>query len=210
VPVALHLDHCPEREWVTTCLRAGWSSVLFDGSHLPVEENARQTAEVVREACAAGALVEGEIETVRGVEDGVGSDDGGEVLSIETSCDFIERTGIYCFAPALGTAHGLYGDAPRLMPERVTEIVAVHAMPMVLHGGTGLEPDQFADLISRGCAKVNISTALKIAYVESARSHLAANPAEHDPPSLFGAIRTAVRESAAHHMRMFGSAGKAA
>src|SRR6476659_4457111 len=79
VPVSLHLDHCPEREWITTCLEAGWDSVLFDGSHLDVDENTRQTTEVVAEATAHGARVEGEIETVRGVEDDVGSEGGGDV-----------------------------------------------------------------------------------------------------------------------------------
>src|SRR3954464_9478636 len=79
VPVALHLDHCPEREWVTTCLRHGWSSVLFDGSHLDVAENTRQTTEGVAEAQQFGAHVEGEIESVLGVEDGVGSDRAGDI-----------------------------------------------------------------------------------------------------------------------------------
>jgi fructose-bisphosphate aldolase class II len=210
VPVALHLDHCPDRTWVTTCLEAGWSSVLFDGSELDVEENARQTAEVVREAAAYGAQVEGEIETVRGVEDGVGSDEGGEIHPIEVSSRFIEQTGVYCFAPAVGTAHGLYADAPKLMPERVSELVALKPIPMVLHGGTGLSDEQFADLISRGCAKVNISTALKIAYIESAKAHIEANPGKHDPPSLFAAIRAGIVDVAKRHIQAFGSAGKAA
>jgi len=209
VPVTLHLDHCPEREWVSTCLRTGWNSVLFDGSHLDVEENTRQTAEVVKEAAGFGAHVEGEIETVRGVEDGVGSDTAGDVHPIEVSGQFIDRTGVYAFAPAVGTAHGLYAKKPELMPDRVTEIVAEHPIPMVLHGGTGLHEDQFQDLIGRGCAKVNISTALKIVFTDTTREYLDANPAKHDPPSLFRPVREAVKETAARHMRMFGSAGKA-
>lgn len=209
VPVALHLDHCPDRAWITTCLKAGWSSVLFDGSELDVAENSRQTAEVVREAEAFGAQVEGEIESVRGVEDGIGSDEAGEIHPIEVSSRFIEETGVYCFAPAVGTAHGLYAGSPELMPERVSEIVALQPIPMVLHGGTGLGDDQFTDLISRGCAKVNISTALKIAYVESAKAHIEANPGKHDPPSLFAAIREGVFGVAKRHIEAFGSAGKA-
>ncbi len=209
VPVTLHLDHCPEREWVTTCLRTGWNSVLFDGSHLDVEENTRQTAEVVKEATGFGAHVEGEIETVRGVEDGVGSDTGGDVHPIEVSGRFIDSTGVYAFAPAVGTAHGLYAKKPELMPDRVTELVAEHPIPMVLHGGTGLQEEQFQDLIGRGCAKVNISTALKIVFTDTTREVLDANPAKHDPPSLFRPVREAVKETAARHMRMFGSAGKA-
>ena len=114
VPVSLHLDHCPDREWITICLDAGWNSVLFDGSHLDVEENTRQTIEVVAEADRHGAQVEGEIESVLGVEDGVGSDEAGEVHPVEVSARFIEETGVYSFAPAIGTAHGLYKSSPEL------------------------------------------------------------------------------------------------
>jgi tagatose 1,6-diphosphate aldolase GatY/KbaY len=210
VPVAIHLDHCPERDWVSACLRAGWSSVLFDGSALDVEENQRQTAEVVTEAARYGAQVEGEIESVRGVEDDVGSDEEGLVHPIAVSERFIAETGIYCFAPAIGTAHGLYAKAPHLMPERVTELVERRPIPMVLHGGTGLSQPQFEDLISRGCAKVNISTALKIAYLDATREYVEANPRKNDPPSLFRHVGAAVRAMAEKHMRMFGSAGKAA
>jgi ketose-bisphosphate aldolase len=209
VPVSLHLDHCPDREWITTCLRAGWNSVLFDGSALDVGENTRQTIEVVAEAERHGAQVEGEIESVLGVEDGVGSDEAGEVHPVEVSSRFIEATGVYTFAPAIGTAHGLYKKTPRLTPERVSELVALHPIPMVLHGGTGLREDQFTDLISRGCAKVNISTALKIAFVDAHREYLEDNPGKHDPPAMLSHVRDAVKQMAEHHIGMFGSAGKA-
>ena len=195
VPVTLHLDHCPDREWITT-----W---------LDVAENTRQTVEVVAEADRFGAQVEGEIESVTGVEDGIGSEFGGEVHPTEVSAEFIAATGIYSFAPAIGTAHGLYATEPHLMPERVTEIVALHPIPMVLHGGTGLTEGQFTDLIERGCAKVNISTALKIAFVEAHREYLDANPGKHDPPSMLKHVRAAVKDMAERHIRIFGSAGKA-
>jgi ketose-bisphosphate aldolase len=209
VPVAMHLDHCPDREWISICLAAGWSSVLFDGSHLDVAENTVQTAEVVAEARGYGADVEGEIETVLGDEDGIGSDVAAEVHPVEVSAQFISSTGVYCFAPAIGTAHGLYKGAPDLKPERVTELVELHPIPMVLHGGTGLSEAQFTDLIARGCAKVNISTALKIAFVDSHREYLEANPSKHDPPSMLGHVRSAVKQVALHHIGMFGSAGRA-
>jgi ketose-bisphosphate aldolase len=210
VPVSLHLDHCPDREWITTCLRTGWNSVLFDGSELDVAENTRQTIEVVAEADGYGAQVEGEIESVLGVEDGVGSDEAGQVHPVEVSSEFITATGIYSFAPAIGTAHGLYKAEPHLMPERVAEIVEQHPIPMVLHGGTGLTEAQYSDLIARGCAKVNISTALKIAFIEAHREYLDANPGKNDPPSLFAHVREAVKEIAEYHIRAFGSAGRAA
>ena len=191
------------------CLDAGWNSVLFDGSELDVAENTRQTIEVVAEADRHGAQVEGEIESVTGVEDGIGSEYGGEVHPVDVSSEFIAATGVYSFAPAIGTAHGLYKTEPHLMPERVTEIVAQHPIPMVLHGGTGLTEAQFRDLIARGCAKVNISTALKIAFVDAHREYLEPNPGKHDPPSLLRHVRAAVKDMAERHIRMFGSAGRA-
>jgi ketose-bisphosphate aldolase len=209
VPVSLHLDHCPDREWITICLEAGWNSVLFDGSALDVEENTRQTIDVVAEAERHGAHVEGEIETVHGVEDGIGSEEEGEVHPVEVSARFIEQTGIYSFAPAIGTAHGLYKHAPQLRPDRVSELVRVHPIPMVLHGGTGLTEEQFKDLISRGCAKVNISTALKIAFVDAHREYLNAHPGKHDPPAMLSHVREAVKKMAEYHIGMFGSAGRA-
>ena len=208
VPVTLHLDHCPERAWITTCFQAGWNSVLFDGSHLDVEENTRQTREVVEEANGYGAQVEGEIESVTGVEDDVGSDEEAMIHPIETSIDFIEGTGIYSFATAVGTAHGMYAAEPNLQPDRVTQIKEKRPIPQVLHGGTGLEEGQFKDLISRGCAKVNISTAIKISFMEATREFLDENPGKHDPPSLFTYVRGRVQTTAAEHIQMFGSAGK--
>jgi ketose-bisphosphate aldolase len=211
VPVTLHLDHCPDRAWITRCLEAGWNSVLFDGSELDVAENTRQTIEVVAEAGRHGAQVEGEIESVTGVEDGVGSDDAGDVHPTEVSGEFIAATGIYSFAPAIGTAHGLYKATPHLMPERVTEIVAEHPIPMVLHGGTGLTEEQFADLIARGCAKVNISTAIKESYMRSALEHLktAEEKNKWDPPTLFAHQRAAVVATAREHIALFGGSGRA-
>ena len=209
VPVSLHLDHCPDREWISICLRSGWNSVLFDGSELDVAENTRQTIEVVAEADRYGAQVEGEIESVRGVEDDVGSEEGGEIHPVEVSAEFIAATGVYSFAPAIGTAHGLYKAEPNLTPERVSQLVELHPIPMVLHGGTGLTEAQFADLIARGCAKVNISTALKIAFVDAHRDYLDANPGKHDPPALLSHVRAAVKAVAEYHIRAFGSAGRA-
>jgi len=209
VPVTLHLDHCPDREVITRCLQTGWNSVLFDASALTLAENTRQTIEVVAEARRHGAHVEGEIEGVRGVEDGIGSDDAPQVYPLEDAVAFLEATGVDCFAPAIGTAHGMYATAPKLAPERVTELIERKPVPMVLHGGTGLSTDAFKDLIARGCAKVNISTALKITYLDSTREFLAANPTKQDPPSLFRHQRSAVKAMAEEYLTVFGSAGKA-
>ncbi|MCA1217464.1 class II fructose-bisphosphate aldolase [Streptomyces sp. 8L] len=211
VPVTLHLDHCPEREVITECLRAGWNSVLFDASHLPVEENMRQTVEVVAEARRHGADVEGEIESITGVEDGVGSDTEAARQDLAVALEFLTTTGVDVFAPAIGNAHGHYKRAPVLDFDRVSDIVAAHPLPIALHGGSGMSNEQFRELISRGCAKVNISTALKETYMQSNLAFLkeAEQRRKWDPPSLFRAVRGDVSELAGSLMTLFGSAGHA-
>jgi fructose-bisphosphate aldolase class II len=209
VPVALHLDHCPDREVISSCLALGWNSVLFDASKLSVEENKRQCIEVVAEARRYGAAVEGEIEGIKGVEDGIGSDEAGTIQALDVALDFVRSTGIDCFAPAIGNAHGMYRTTPHLDNQRVSDIVSAVPVPIALHGGTGMRPEQFSDLIARGCAKVNISTALKIEFMKSGYDYMTAHPGEYDPPALFRAQRAAVIEMARAHIEMFGSAGKA-
>jgi fructose-bisphosphate aldolase class II len=211
VPVALHLDHCPDREVISRCLATGWNSVLFDASRLPIEENQRQTVEVVAEARTYGAQVEGEVESITGVEDGIGSDTEAARQDLDAVVSFIETTGVDVFAPAIGNAHGVYRSAPALDAQRVSDIVARVDIPMALHGGTGMSDAQFTDLIARGCAKINISTALKVAYMKANLDFLREAEAKDswDPPSLFTAVGAAVKEMAAEHIRRFGSAGKA-
>jgi fructose-bisphosphate aldolase class II len=208
VPVALHLDHCPDRAVISLCLGKGWNSVLFDGSKLSVEENKRQTIEVVAEARAHGALVEGEIEGFKRVED-MADDERVNEQSLEAAIDFVTSTGVDVFAPAIGNAHGMYKTAPKLDNQRVTDIVSATGIPVALHGGTGMTPDQFSDLIGRGCAKVNISTALKIRFMQSGYDYMTEHPGEYDPPKLFASQRVAVIDMAKEHIRLFGSDGKA-
>lgn len=211
VPVTLHLDHCPDRAVISTCLEAGWNSVLFDAHELDVAENLRQTTEVVKEARRYGAHVEGEIEGIQGVEDDLGSDEASVQQSLDVSVDFIKRTGIDLFAPAIGNAHGQYTAAPVLDHQRVSDLVEATSVPMALHGGTGLSKEQFQDLIGRGCAKVNISTALKETYMKSSLEVLrgAEEKNKWDPPTLFRHQSAAVTSLAREHMRLFGSSGQA-
>jgi fructose-bisphosphate aldolase class II len=207
VPVALHLDHCPERDVISMCLEKGWNSVLFDGSKLTVEENKRQTIEVVAEARRYGALVEGEIEGFKRVEE-MADDERGNEQALETAVDFVQSTGVDIFAPAIGNAHGMYKSTPKLDNQRVTDIVEATGKPVALHGGTGMTADQFSDLIGRGCAKVNISTALKIAFIQSGYDYVTEHPTEYDPPKLFVAQRAAVLDMAKEHIARFGGEGR--
>ncbi|HEX6364760.1 MAG TPA: class II fructose-bisphosphate aldolase [Agromyces sp.] len=211
VPVTLHLDHCPERQVISDCLARGWNSVLFDASTMPVAENQRQTIEVVAEARRYGAHVEGEIEAIQGVEDGIGVDTATRRQSLEVAIEFIRETGVDVFAPSIGNAHGVYSSTPDLDFQRVTDLVAATSTPIALHGGSGMTDAQFDDLIARGCAKVNISTALKIEFMKSSLAFLkdAEERDKWDPPSLFKDVRQHVVDLTTALAGKFGSSGKA-
>jgi fructose-bisphosphate aldolase class II len=211
VPVALHLDHCPDLAVIDECIEAGWNSVLYDAHELPVSENLARTIDLVQRAHGAGVHVEGEIEGIEGKEDDLGSDEASASHSLEVAVDFIQRTGVDIFAPAIGNAHGQYRRTPRLDHQRVSDLVEATGVPMALHGGTGLSAEAFTDLIARGCAKVNISTALKEAYMRSALASLTRSEATGtwDPPTLFADQRAAVVAMAREHIALFGGSGMA-
>ena len=209
IPATLHLDHCPDVELIKTCIEAGWNSALFDASSLSYHDNLRLCKDLVAFAKKHGAGIEGELEAVRGIEDEIGSDLEGELVPVERCVEFIEATGVDCFAPAIGTAHGLYKAEPKINFDRVEMIVAQRPTPIVLHGGTGLSSDTFKRLISAGCAKVNISTMLKITFADSFRNYLDAKPKEYDPMKLQKAVHTDLVKMARGFMETFGSAGRA-
>ena len=211
VPVALHLDHCPDRQVIADVVAAGWSSVLFDASDRDLAQAGTETAEVVQLAHAAGVDVESEIENIIGVEDDVGSDVAVHSYSVDLLAEMAERTGADLIAPQLGTAHGQYTSAPVLLPERVRELARLTDRPIVLHGGTGLTDEDFRSFIDAGVAKINISTGLKLAYMHAARDHLqkAEATGRWDPPSMFKDMSAAVRTEIARYFDVFGSAGHA-
>jgi fructose-bisphosphate aldolase class II len=211
VPVALHLDHCPDPAVVAEVVAAGWSSVLFDASGLDLATAERETAAVVALAHAAGVEVESEIENIVGVEDGVGSDVVRHAYSVRQLADVALRTGADLLAPQLGTAHGEYRSAPVLLPDRVRELRALVDRPVVLHGGTGLTPEEFRAFVEAGVSKINISTALKTAYCRAALTHLGAaeSAGRWDPLALFDDVSGAVRAEVGRHLEVFGSAGRA-
>lgn len=209
IPATLHLDHCPDVRVIEECLKAGWNSVLFDGSGLSYDDSLAQTKKVVALARTFGAAVEGEIEPVKGVEDGVGSDAEVAVFSVDKAVAFIRGTGIDSFAPAIGTAHGVYKAEPKINFDRVSALVAAVGTPMVIHGGTGLGEEVFRKLIARGAAKVNISTELKMTFADSLREYLEKYPKQYDPLKLLAANREAIKAMAIRFIRIFGSQGKA-
>ena len=210
IPATLHLDHCPDRKVIEECVAAGWNSVLFDASKLTYEDNMAQTREVVQLAHQHGVAVEGELEAVKGVEDGVGDEYGGAVVALDKAVAFIRETGIDSFAPAIGTAHGLYKGKPKINFQRISEIMEAAPIPLVVHGGTGLSDETFHELIRRGAPKINISTQLKITLADGYRTYLEEHPTEYDPLKLLGAVKKKLVARIESFMRIFGSVGKAA
>jgi fructose-bisphosphate aldolase class II len=183
--------------------------VLFDASRLSYEDNLAQTREVVAMAHDHGVAVEGELEAIHGVEDDICGDQAGPVVALDRAVRFVRETRVDSFAPAIGTAHGLYKGEPRIDFDRVSAIVAAEPVPLVVHGGTGLSDAMFQGLIRRGAVKINISTQLKITFADSFRAYLNRHTAEYDPLKLIGSVREDVAAMAVSYMRVFGSEGRA-
>lgn len=209
VPVAVHLDHCREVALAKACVDAGWTSVMLDASHLPLEENIAMTREVADYARGKNVSVEGELGAVGGTEDNIHvAEDELHLAGVEESVIYARESGIDIFAPAIGTAHGLYKGTPRLDYDRFSAIRQAVPQPMVIHGGTGLAPEVFRGLIKLGAAKINISTALKYAYLDSIRMFLREYPMETNPLRLDAHVEKAVRAMAAQHIELFGTKGR--
>ena len=184
-PVAVHLDHCTDTALAKHCIDLGWSSVMIDASMQPIEENIRITRSIVEYAHPLDVTVEGELGAIAGVEDNVVvSNQDAYLASVEGSVLFVEQTGVDAFAPAVGTAHGQYKSEPKLDFQRFQDIRKKVETPLVVHGGTGLSDEVFRKFIALGAAKINISTALKIAYCSGMRSFVIDNPENTNPLSL--------------------------
>jgi fructose-bisphosphate aldolase class II len=209
IPVSVHLDHCKDLELCRACIDAGWPSVMIDASHLPLAENIAQTREIAQYAAGKGVSVEGELGAIRGVEDDISvSEEDAHLATVEDSIAFVSQTGIDIFAPAIGTAHGLYKGEPKLSFKRFEEIREAVPAPLVIHGGTGLAPEVFRRLIKMGASKINISTALKIAYLGAIKDFMAENPGNSNPLKLDLAAESRVMRMAREHNEIFGTAGR--
>lgn len=186
IDVAIHMDHGDSMRNVLRVIRAGFSSVMFDGSHLPIEENVARTAEVVTIAHQVGVTVEGEVGTI-GMTDEFGAKLENAHLSDPEWAERLADTGIDCLAVAIGNAHGFYEGVPELRFDLVEEIRRRISIPMVLHGGTGIPKDQVQRAISLGVAKMNVGTALRYAFVSAAKELCDSEPVRDLPLMTIGA-----------------------
>ena len=204
IPAALHLDHGDSNELVREALAAGYTSVMYDGSRLELEENIQNTAVAVRDASALGIPVEGELGSVPGKEDGSGSGEN-RFTDPETAARFVKETGVSSLAVAIGTAHGVYKEKPCLDVARLREIRKLVTVPLVLHGASGLSEDQIRACIGEGICKVNFATDLRIAYTKGVREVMSARSDVRDPKTYGKAGREYVKELAIRLIRICGS-----
>ncbi len=174
IPICLHLDHCNDVEFCKTCADAGYTNIMIDASKQEFKENIRQTKEVTDYCHRKGNIsVEGELGTVSGIEDQVKvAEDEAALCDPEEALEFVDQTGVDIFAPAIGTAHGVYKTKnPKLDFDRLKKIAELingnqPRIPLVIHGGTGLQTDVAKKLVSLGGAKFNVSTDLKHALID--------------------------------------------
>ncbi len=211
VPVALHLDH-GSYEHAYKCIEAGFSSVMFDGSHYPIEENLAKTTELVKVCAEKGLSLEAEVGAIGGEEDGVIG--GGEVAD-PAECKMIADLGVTMLAAGIGNIHGKYPanwpglrfDALEAISEKVGD------MPLVLHGGTGIPADMIKKAISLGVSKINVNTECQLSFAAATREYIEAGKDKEgkgfDPRKLLAPGCEAIKATVREKIELFGSAGKA-
>lgn len=210
VPVALHLDHCKDMGQISECINAGWSSVMFDGSSMSFPENVKMTSEVVEMAHPKGVTVEGELGAIVGVEDEIFvKEHEAHLADPNQALEFVQETGVDCFAPAIGTAHGIYKGEPKIAFDRLEKIARDCKVPIAIHGGTGLSDEIFRRCIELGGAKINISTQIKHFFRDSLRKYFQNNPEDYEPTKSIGYMLEEVRKMIEEFIEKFGSEGKA-
>ena len=211
VPVAIHLDH-GSYEGAYKCIEAGFSSVMFDGSHYPIEENIAKTKELVAVCNEKGLSIEAEVGSIGGEEDGVIG--GGEVASPD-ECKMIADLGVTMLAAGIGNIHGKYpANWTGLNFEVLAKISEkVGDMPLVLHGGTGIPEDMIKKAISLGVSKINVNTECQLAFAAATRKYIEAGKdlegKGFDPRKLLAPGFEAIKETVKEKMELFGSVGKA-
>ena len=211
IPVALHLDH-GTYEGCYKCIKAGFSSIMFDGSHYPIEENIEKTKELVKIAHAMGLSLEAEVGSIGGEEDGVV---GMGECADPKECKAIADLGIDFLAAGIGNIHGKYPANWQGLNFEVLENVkkAVGDMPLVLHGGTGIPADMIKKAISLGVAKINVNTECQLSFAAATREYIEAGKylqgKGFDPRKLLAPGAEAIKATVKEKMELFGSVGKA-
>ncbi|WP_225844525.1 class II fructose-bisphosphate aldolase [Streptomyces sp. HPF1205] len=202
VPVALHLDHVTDEELLRAGVSAGVSSVMFDGSALPYEDNVRTTARITEWAHPLGVWVEAELGEVGGKD---GAHAPGARTDPAEAAAFVAATRVDALAVAVGSSHAMTERTARLDLELVARLRDAVDVPLVLHGSSGVPDDELRRAVTAGMCKINIGTALNLAYTASVRDHLTADPALVDPRRYLSPARDAMAATAAHLLRVLSA-----
>lgn len=208
IPVALHLDHGSSVENCIAAIDAGFSSVMIDGSHYPFEKNLEMTQAVVNYAQPRGITVEAEIGSIGGKE---GAQEAAESIyaSVEECKIIVEQCNLDCLAPSLGTVHGKYKGEPKIDFERMQKISETTNVPLVLHGASGLYPEQIKQAISLGTAKINVNADNHIAFTTAVRQLLNEDETIYSAFDYITVAKEAVKEKVMEKIKLFESDGKA-
>jgi fructose-bisphosphate aldolase, class II len=210
VPVVLHIDHGTDFYQVMRCIRAGFSSVMFDGSALPLAENIKITRQVVEIGGAVGVSVEGELGKIGGTEDDISVSEKETLLTDPLEAQrFVRETGVDALAIAIGTAHGPYKGRPKLDFSRLKQIRELTGASIVMHGASGVPDDDVRQGIALGIRKINIDTDLRQSFVRALKEFIADNPDNIDPRKVLAPAKEAMKKIVREKMRLFGSAGRA-
>ncbi|KAF9127686.1 hypothetical protein BGX30_014692 [Mortierella sp. GBA39] len=207
VPVAIHLDHGSSFDKCKEAIDAGFTSVMIDDSHSPIDTNIETTRKVVEYAHSKGVSVEAEVGMVGGQEDDV----VGSVMyaKLDDCVRIVKETGIDTLAPALGSVHGPYKGEPNLGFKEMEEIRDAVNLPLVLHGGTGIPTHDIKKAISLGTSKINVNTENQISFTKAVREVLAAKPDVYDPRKYIVPGRDAIKATVVGKIREFGSNNQA-
>lgn len=209
VPVVFHLDHGKDVEMIRRCIETGWTSVMIDASHLPFEENLATSRQVLEMAAPAGVGVEAELGEIGGVEEEiVVAEEDAHLADPDKAERFCRELDVAVFAPAIGTAHGVYKGEPKIAFDLIDEIYRRTGTPLALHGGTGLSDEVIQRCIQLGCAKVNISTELKYTFIDGFADYHQENPKDYEPLRVLGAQFEKMKTLVAEKLRQFGCSGK--
>ena len=208
VPVVMHLDHGSSFELAAQAFRAGYTSIMIDGSHSSFEENIKISKAVVDMCKPAGIAVEAELGKVGGKEDDLDGGEGGFTDPQEAK-EFVERTGVDSLAVAIGTAHGMYKGEPKLDLDRLSQIKEVVSIPLVLHGGSGIPDSKVQESIEIGICKVNYATELRIAFTNGVNKYLSENKDAIDPKKYNKAGMEEVKAFVKEKIKVCGCENKA-
>lgn len=211
VPIVLHLDHGSGFETNVRCLQAGYTSLMFDGSAKPLEENIATTALIARAAHPCGVPVEAELGQVLQSRDGVTAQQvAGTMTDPGQAADFVRRTGCDTLAIAVGSVHAMQEREAELDQDRIRACAAAVPVPLVLHGSSGVKHESIQQAIENGIAKINVGTYLATGFTEALRAEAAGHPKETDPRKVLGPARAEVKERVREKIRLFRSSGRAA